>query len=174
MMMRPEFLVLTPEDCHKVLEWNNVGRLAFLNSTFVDIEPISYVASGDWIFFRSAYGAKLEALVRHPFVAFEVDQVAAPTSWVSVVAHGTIYMLPPDGGPVEKREFMRAVDALRKLAPAAFTMDDPTPERENVYGMHIDRVAGRMAQPVGADRMGRVVQPARRPPGKRSATTNGS
>jgi nitroimidazol reductase NimA-like FMN-containing flavoprotein (pyridoxamine 5'-phosphate oxidase superfamily) len=172
MTMRPEFLVLTPDDCHKVLEWNSVGRLAFLNATFVDIEPIGYVASGDWIFFRSAYGAKLEALVRHPFVAFEVDQVAGPTSWVSVVAHGTIYMLPADGGPVERREFARALDALRRLSPAAFTGDDPTPERQTVYGMHIDRVAGRMAQPSGTDRKGRVVQPSQRAPER--GVTNGS
>ena len=169
MTMRPEFLVLTPEDCRAVLERNHVGRLAFMNGPRVDIEPIGYVANGSWIFFRSAYGAKLEAFTHNPFAAFEVDQVAGPTSWVSVVAHGTIYMLPPDGGPVEQREFARAVDALRRVSPETFTAADPTPNRETVYGLHIDNLVGRMAQPAGAERKGRALQPKRKKP-KRSTT----
>ena len=166
MTMRPEFLVLTAEDCRRVLERNHVGRLAFMNGNRVDIEPIGYALGESWIFFRSSYGAKLEALVRHPFVAFEVDQVAGPLSWASVVAHGTIYLLPPDGGPIEKREFERAVAELRKVSPGTFTSDDPTPDRETVYGLHIDSLTGRMAQPAGGDRGGRALQPERPKPEK--------
>ena len=170
MTRRPEFLVLSPEDCRKVLERNHVGRLAFVNGPSVDIEPIGYVTSGNWIFFRSAYGAKLEALSHNPFAAFEVDQIASPTSWVSVVAHGTIYLVPPDGGPVEQREHAKAVAALRQVSPAALTSDDPTPAREIVYGLHIDSLAGRMAQPEGGERKGRALQPQKRKP-KRSASS---
>jgi len=171
MTMRPEFLVLSPEDCRKVLARNHVGRLAFVNGPRVDIEPIGYVPSRNWIFFRSAYGTKLEALSHNPFAAFEVDQVANAASWVSVVAHGTVYMLPPDGGPIEKQTFARAVDALRKVSPAVFTPDDPTPNRETVYGLHIDTLTGRMAQPAEADREGRSLQPARRAPKPRTNVT---
>lgn len=173
MTMRPEFLVLSAEDCRRILERNHVGRLAFVNGNRVDIEPIGYVVSRDWIFFRSSYGAKLEALIRNPFVAFEVDQIAGPTRWASVVAHGTIYMLPADGGPVEQREFTRAVAALREVNPATFTPADPTPDRETVYGLHIDSLVGRMAQPAGADRKGRALQPIRRTP-KRRGMPNGT
>lgn len=171
MTTHPEFLVLAPEDCHKLLERNHVGRLAFMNGASVDIEPIGYVASGQWVFFRSAYGTKIEALLHNPFAAFEVDQVAGPASWASVVAHGTIYMLSAGGGPIEQGEFARAVAALHEVAPAAFTPDDPTPDRENVYGLHIDRIAGRMAQRVGADRQGRAVQQSRRAPKLKGAPT---
>lgn len=168
MTTRPEFLVLTPEECHKVLQHDHVGRLAFVNAGIVDIEPIGYVATGNWIFFRSAYGAKMEALSRNPFVAFEVDQVASPASWTSVVARGTIYMLPADGAPIEQREYARAVAELKKAMPEALSADDPTPHREIVYGLHIDSITGRMAQPAGAERAGRSEQPVRRPPkGKR-------
>ena len=170
MTMRPEFLVLSREDCLKVLELNRVGRLAFMNGPSIDIEPLGYVSRGDWLFFRSSYGTKLEALSHNPFVAFQVDQIASPTSWASVVAHGTVYMLPPDGGPVEKREYGRAVEALREVIPAAFTADDPTPQRETVYGLHIDNLVGRMAQPMGADRRGRARQPARSKPEQRGAS----
>ena len=164
MTTRPRFLILEPAVCRRVLARNRVGRLAFLNQGSVDIEPIAYVARGDWIFFRSAYGAKLEALAHNPFAAFEVDEVKGPASWTSVVAHGTIYMLPPDGAPIERREFARALAALRRLSPDALTDADPTPYRDTVYGLHVDRVAGRMAQPESAPRRGRKAQPLRRAP----------
>jgi nitroimidazol reductase NimA-like FMN-containing flavoprotein (pyridoxamine 5'-phosphate oxidase superfamily) len=169
MTMRPEFLVLSDEDCRRILRLNHVGRLAFMNGNAVDIEPIGFVASGNWIFFRSAYGAKLESLERNPYAAFEVDQVGGPASWASVVARGTIYMLPADGAPVEQREFARAVAALREAMPGAFTDDDPTPYRNVVYGLHVSELHGRMAQPAGADRGGRPAQPLRAAPAGRRA-----
>jgi nitroimidazol reductase NimA-like FMN-containing flavoprotein (pyridoxamine 5'-phosphate oxidase superfamily) len=145
-MMRPEFLELTPKDRARVLERNHIGRLAFLRDGRVDIEPVGYVAQGDWVFVRSAHGAKLEAFARNPYVAFEVDEVDGPFDWRSVVAQGTIYMLPADGAPIEKREFERAVRALRTIMPDALTTADPVPERIVVYGLHIDRLTGRMAR----------------------------
>lgn len=172
MTTRPQFLILSPAECRAVLERHHVGRLAFLNAGAVDIEPIGYVARGEWIFFRSAYGAKLEALSHNPWAAFEVDDVKGPANWVSVVAHGTIYLLPEDGGPVERREFARAVASLRRVSPEVLTSDDPTPYRDTVYGLHIDRISGRTGQPASAPRRGRKVQPLRSAPAGRGM--NGS
>jgi nitroimidazol reductase NimA-like FMN-containing flavoprotein (pyridoxamine 5'-phosphate oxidase superfamily) len=169
MTTRTQFLVLTPADCRKVLARNRVGRLAFLNRGVVDIEPIGYVWNDDWLFFRSAYGAKLEALAHNPFAAFEVDEIRSGTSWASVVAHGTIYMLPADGAPIEQREFARALAALRKAAPGTLAPGDPTPQRDTVYGLHVDRLSGRAAQPARAPRSGRRAQPARTSPNQRRA-----
>jgi nitroimidazol reductase NimA-like FMN-containing flavoprotein (pyridoxamine 5'-phosphate oxidase superfamily) len=146
MTTHPQFLILTAAECRSLLERNHVGRLAFLNQGSVDIEPISYVARGDWLFFRSAYGAKLEAVSHNPYAAFEIDEVKGPSKWMSVVAHGTIYMLPSDGAPVERRAFSRALAALRRVAPETLTPDDPTPYRDTVYGLHVDRISGRMAR----------------------------
>ncbi|HEU4993617.1 MAG TPA: pyridoxamine 5'-phosphate oxidase family protein [Gemmatimonadaceae bacterium] len=142
----PQFLVLTPDDCAEVLRRNHVGRLAYLKGPVVDIEPIGYVKEGDWIFFRSAYGAKLEAVAHTPYVAFEVDEVRGPFDWKSVVAHGTIYMFPGDGAKVDQRAYERGVAALRTVVPEALTPLDPVPERWIVYGLHVDSVDGRMAQ----------------------------
>jgi nitroimidazol reductase NimA-like FMN-containing flavoprotein (pyridoxamine 5'-phosphate oxidase superfamily) len=146
MTKRPEFLELTAADCATVLERNHLGRVAFLRDGRVDIEPVGYAAQGDWIFVRSAQGAKLEAFAHNPYVAFEVDEVDGPFDWRSVVAHGTIYMLPADGAPIEQREFERALRALRSIMPDALTKSDPVPERTVVYGLHIDRQTGRMAR----------------------------
>lgn len=138
-----------------------------MNAGAVDIEPIGYVARGEWILFRSAYGAKLEALAHNPWAAFEVDEVKGPANWESVVAHGTIYMLPEDGAPIERREFARALAALRRVAPKTLTTDDPTPDRDIVYGLHIDRLSGRTGQPASAPRRGRKIQLIRRAPPRR-------
>ena len=169
----PQFQILTPDDCAQILERNHVGRLAFMNREGVDIEPLGYVARGNWIFLRSAYGAKLEALAHNPYVAFEVDEIKGPLDWRSVVAHGTIYLLPPDGAPIEQREAHRAVEAIRSLIPEALTEKDPVPERQIVYGLHIDRVDGRMAQSSAKRSLpGRAKAKPQTPP-KRPRTSDG-
>jgi hypothetical protein len=155
MTTSPLFLELTPKDCADVLERNHIGRIAFLREGRLDIVPVGYVARGNWIFVRSAYGAKLEAFAHNPYVAFEADEVDGPLDWRSVVAHGTIYMLPADGAPIEQREFQRAVKALRSIMPDALTPSDPVPERVFVYGLHVDRLSGRMAQQEAKRRGGR-------------------
>jgi nitroimidazol reductase NimA-like FMN-containing flavoprotein (pyridoxamine 5'-phosphate oxidase superfamily) len=142
----PSFFVLNTKDCARILKRNHVGRLAFRNGPAVDIEPLGYVWREPWLFMRSAYGAKLEALAHDPFVAFEVDEVDGPFDWRSVVVHGTIYMIPADSGPVEREQFRRAMRALRRAMPETLTDDDPVPERQIVYGLHADRIDGRMAQ----------------------------
>lgn len=142
----PEFSILTPDDSAAVLARNHVGRLAFWNGKTVDIEPLGYVADGHWLFMRSAPGTKLSVIAHHPYVAFEVDEIDGPFDWRSVVAHGTIYLLPADGAPITQKQLHQAVEAIRTAMPAAFTPADPVPERQIVYGLHVDRLDGRMAQ----------------------------
>lgn len=172
MTATPEFLELTTQDCADVLERNRIGRVAFLRDAQVDIEPVSYVASTNWIFVRSAYGAKLEAFAHNPYVAFEVDEVDGPLDWRSVVAYGTIYMLPSDGAPIEQREFRRALKALRTIMPDALTASDPVPERVFVYGLHVDRLTGRMARS-SSKKVSRGRKRVSKPTGKTLTSRNG-
>jgi hypothetical protein len=81
-------------------------------------------------------------------------------------------MLLADGAPIERRAFERAVIALRRVMPRALTPSDPIPARETVYGLHIDRLSGRMAQPA-AKRAKRSMGPVRKAP-KRPRVPNGS
>jgi nitroimidazol reductase NimA-like FMN-containing flavoprotein (pyridoxamine 5'-phosphate oxidase superfamily) len=170
----PDFFVLTPADCAKVLARNHVGRLAFRSGQTVDIEPVGYVFSKDWLFMRSAYGAKLEAIAHDPFVAFEVDEIDGPFDWRSVVVHGTIYLLPADGAPIEQEQFRRALAALRKAMPTALTSDDPVPERQIVYGLHVDRVDGRMARSRPGKKPVRRKRARAKPAPKRRLGRNGT
>ena len=147
---RPAFSAMSKLECEALLRRNHVGRLCFLNHGQPDVEPVHYVRDEGWIFLRSAMGTKLEALAHHPYVAFEIDEVRDTFEWRSVVARGTIYVLPPDGAGVEQEALQRAVTALRSFVPETLTKDDPTPARQIVYGIHVDTLTGRMAEPDAA------------------------
>ena len=138
MITLPRMAELTDEECQDLLQRNYVGRLAFMASGRVDIQPVGYVAKDDWLYLRSAYGTKIAALERVPWVAFEVDEVRGPFDWSSVVAYGTFYDLTLDAG-----QYARAVRALREAMPDALTASDPVPERQIVYGLHVTEISGR-------------------------------
>lgn len=154
-MRVPSFRELSETECLALLGRNHVGRLAFAHDNRVDIEPIHYVSWDGWIFGRTSAGAKLEALKHRPWVAFEVDEVRSIFDWKSVVVHGTIYLLPEDGAPIERQEFERAVDMLRAFMPQAMTNVDPVPWRSTIFGLHIAEISGRLAEATPAGARGR-------------------
>jgi nitroimidazol reductase NimA-like FMN-containing flavoprotein (pyridoxamine 5'-phosphate oxidase superfamily) len=144
---RPLFSDLSEQTARELLHRNHVGRLCFVRDGQPDVVPVHYVADGNWIFVRSAPGTKMEAVAHHPYVAFEVDEIDGTFDWRSVVARGTIYLLPGDGTHIERKELERAIHALRSFVPATLTDEDPTPGRQIVYGIHVDELTGRMAAP---------------------------
>ena len=141
MITVPRMGELTDEECRELVRRNHVGRLAFMSSGRVDIQPVGFAANDDWLYLRSAYGTKIAALERVPWVAFEVDEVQGPFDWSSVVVYGTFYELAPG-----EEQHDRAVAALRALMPDAFTANDPVPERQIVYGLHMAELAGRRSR----------------------------
>jgi nitroimidazol reductase NimA-like FMN-containing flavoprotein (pyridoxamine 5'-phosphate oxidase superfamily) len=153
-----------------LLRRSHVGRIGYLSEGRVDIEPVSYAASGDWIFIRSAAGAKMAALAHAPYVAFEVDEVRTMTSWQSVVVHGTVYLMSDHGAGPDRRVFEKALAALRSFLPQTLRDGDPVPFRNTVYGIHIDRITGRQGprsrRPRRAAPRTRSVARARRRPAK--------
>jgi len=155
---------LSAAGCRALLRRNHIGRIAYLAEGRVDIEPVSYAASGDWIFLRSAAGTKMEALAHDPYVAFEVDEVKSMTSWQSVVVHGTVYLMSAHGIGSGRRVFERALAALRSVLPQTLREDDPMPLRDTVYGIHVDRASGRKS-----GRLARAPRPLRRSPRRRRA-----
>ena len=143
---QPVFRAMNERESRALLRRNHVGRLCFLNEGQPDVAPVHYVTSGDWIFIRSAPGTKMEAVAHHPYVAFEVDEFDDTFDWRSVVARGTIYLLPREGTPIERKALDRAIRALRAFVPSTLTPDDPTPARDIVYGIHVDILTGRTAK----------------------------
>src|SRR4051812_45849345 len=115
----PEFFEPTREDAVALLERHHVGRLAFTFHDRVDIEPISYTFADGFLWGRTASGTKLTTVRHHPWVAFEVDEIAGPYDWQSVVVRGTLYFLADEGGQQARESYARAVELVRSLDPAA-------------------------------------------------------
>jgi hypothetical protein len=60
--------------------------------------------------------------------------------WQSVVVKGPF---SPHGSRFATWDPYRAIAALRRLLPSAFTEDDPTPHRDIIFGIHASEIVGR-------------------------------
>jgi uncharacterized protein len=143
----PVFRELDRAESDALLARNNVGRIAYAFRDRVDIEPISYVYGGGWLYCRTSPGAKLATLAHRPWVAFEVDEVAGPFDWRSVVVHGPAYQLTHDGTEADRARYEQAVALLRGVVPDTLADDDPVAFRTIVFGVHVSEVTGRAAAP---------------------------
>ncbi len=144
-MAKPSLVIreLTTPECEALLRQHTHGRLAFAFRDRVDVEPIHFVFDEGWIVGRTGPGTKLTVLHHHPWVAFEIDEVQSPFQWRSVVAKGTVYMLESNGSPTDEAARDRAIAAIRRLLPVAFTDDDPLPGRSLLFRIHVDELSGR-------------------------------
>lgn len=143
----PTFLVLDRAECEALLATQHVGRLAYSFRDRVDIEPVHYVFYAGNIYGRTQYGAKVDVLAHHPWVAFEVDRVESMFRWRSVVVHGRIEFPDPLGSVADRDRYAEGMAAFRTLLPTAFTTDDPTPGRELVFVLPVAEITGRAAVP---------------------------
>ena len=142
----PVFRELDRQEIETILGRNTVGRIAFTMHDRVDIEPINYVFDSGWIYGRTSHGAKLSTIAHHPWVAFEVDEVASVFEWKSVVVKGAFYLVDADTPNRQDPAFTRGVELLRELIPETLTANDPTPFRKSVFRIHLDEVTGRAAE----------------------------
>ena len=151
MSINPQFHILNVAECEALLAAHHVGRLAYTFRDRVDIAPVHYVYREGWIYGRTGSGAKVDVLAHHPWVAFEVDEVDALYRGRSVVVHGRIEMLDPDGTPPDRERYEIGLAAVRSLSPAALTLDDPSPLRDILFRLPTHEMTGRAATDDGAD-----------------------
>lgn len=134
---------LDGSEMRALLSRNHIGRLAFSFHDRVDIRPVHYVLSENWLFGRTTPSEKLVTLKHNQWVAFEVDEVAGPFDWQSVLAHGSFYHLKEDGSPEHQEVRQEALKLLREYVPATLRGTDPVPERTELFGIAIDNLTGR-------------------------------
>lgn len=139
---------LTRVECEELLQRNHVGRIAFAFRGKVDIEPIHFVFADQAIYVRTTHGTKLSVLAHHPWVAFEVDEIDGPFDWKSVVVKGTVYPVEKADIPQLAKSYEHARDVLQAVMPAAFTADDPAPQRSIILRIHIHEWEGRASNAV--------------------------
>ncbi|HVX40095.1 MAG TPA: pyridoxamine 5'-phosphate oxidase family protein [Gemmatimonadaceae bacterium] len=142
---KPRFFELSSAEAVELLRRNHVGRLAFSFHDHVDVEPLSYVYDGEWLYGRTSQGAKLTTVLHHPWVALEVDEIEGAYDWRSVVAHGTIYFMEPEGGDREREAYARGLELLRALDERILTGADLAPQRTTLFRVHVDDLVGRGA-----------------------------
>lgn len=141
----PTFRELSRKECEEVLGRNHLGRIAFSFHDRVDIEPIHFAHRGEWLYVRTAPGAKIMTVAHNKWVAFEVDEVDGVFDWRSVVVRGSVYLLDPEGTKQEKQAHADAIELLRTVVPATFRAGDPVAFRSLVLRIHVDEMTGRSA-----------------------------
>lgn len=140
------FRNLKRHEMEALLARHHVGRLAFAFQGRVDIEPIHYVFHEGALYGRTTFGTKLTVLMHHPWVAFEVDEIRGPLDWQSVVVKGTVYFPEPGDSEQLRTAYESAVGVIRSAMPAAFTTDDPVPDRSILFRIHIHEIEGRAGE----------------------------
>lgn len=140
---------LSPDECLTVLHAHHVGRLAYAFKQRVDIEPMHYVAEGEWLYLRTGHGTKVSMLQHQPWVAFEVDEIRGLFDWTSVVVHGSVQILDPHDGADAAARWAHAIETFRRLVPTAFAAGDPTPQRDVMVRVHVSHLEGREASGAG-------------------------
>ena len=87
---------LPRQECWRLLAGRSVGRLAVITQDGLPfVVPVNYALDGESVVFRSNFGTKFEALLRHP-VAFQVDSIDEPhrTGW-TVLVQGIAHEMTP-------------------------------------------------------------------------------
>ena len=143
--MPPHFRELTDAESRALLERHNVGRIAFSFHDRVDIQPIHYVVSGDWLYGRTSRGGKFVTIAHNPWCAFEVDEVRDLFDWDSVVVRGHLELLDPELASQDAYE--EGLALMSALVPGTFTEDDPVPHRLILFRVHLSELTGRSARP---------------------------
>ena len=139
------FRDLSRDEIEKILERNNVGRIAFSLHDRVDIQPIHYVYERGWLYGRTSEGEKISTIAHNQWVAFEVDEIADTFDWRSVVLHGSFWVLHPRGSPRAEELWARAVELVSKIVPGALTENDPVGFRQILFRIAVSDVRGREA-----------------------------
>jgi nitroimidazol reductase NimA-like FMN-containing flavoprotein (pyridoxamine 5'-phosphate oxidase superfamily) len=143
---KPIFRQLDRSRIEAILSRNHIGRIAFARGNQVEIVPVHYVHSGDWIYGRTTPGGTIEKM-GDPWwpVAFQVDEIDGLFDWRSVVVKGGLYVVPPMGADWEREAWAEGVRALRALLPTALGEDDPVPERTTVFRIAVQETSGKEA-----------------------------
>lgn len=85
-------LVLTEEQCWKLLERIQHGRLVSVVGGRADIFPVNIAAQDGTLVFRTAPGTKLAEVAINENVLFEADGILPDQAW-SVIVRGTAKQL---------------------------------------------------------------------------------
>lgn len=134
--------VLSDTETREVLAGLHLGRLAYVEGSRIEIRPVGYAFDGEWLFGRMGPGSKVQALLHHRWVTFQVDAVQSPWSWRSILVHGALHFLDGGGGAEVERVRGRALEALAAAVPGLGSAEDPGRFRGLIFGITPQEVSG--------------------------------
>ncbi len=79
---------LTPGECAAILERATLARLACVHEADPYIVPIHVAFDGYHLYGLSVVGRKIEWMRANPRVCVEVDEIAGPGAWSTVLVYG--------------------------------------------------------------------------------------
>jgi uncharacterized protein len=152
----PVFRRLDREECESILSRNHVGRIAYAKARRTVVLPVYYAYADGWIYGRMQRSRKRAILGWYGWwpVAFQVDEAEDLFQWRSVLVHGGLYALPPDGTASEQDSRRRAIELMRALIPRTFRTGDPMPSWAGVFRIAVQDVTGSEAIPESTDNGG--------------------
>lgn len=85
---------ISDDECRAVLARAAMGRLGCALDNQPYVVPIAFAYEPEYIYAFSTVGQKVEWMRLNPKVCLQVDEVAGPSEWVSVIASGVYEELP--------------------------------------------------------------------------------
>ncbi|MBK9714467.1 MAG: pyridoxamine 5'-phosphate oxidase family protein [Kouleothrix sp.] len=140
---------LPDDEIDQVLRAEVVGRIGCHASGKTYVVPVLYAYDGAHIYGHSSEGMKLRMMRANPAVCFEVDHMAGPTDWHSVIAWGQFEELHGDAADQAERlliDRMRPLLADRTTAPTPAPGAGPEARRAVVYRITLSERSGRREQ----------------------------
>ena len=131
---RRGLIVMTLEECERMLEDRSIGRVAVLAAGDPLILPVLYQFVHGSIVFRTAPGEKLDAVWQNAPAAFEIDNWDTPTrtGW-SVLVRGRTEAVH-DEDQVAELEGLGLEEWVPELQPTTWVRIQPT----EITGRRID------------------------------------
>ena len=117
------FTRLSGDECRHLVRSHSVGRVCWLSGEGLQALPVTYIVSGEQIYFRVDPSSALGELARGVRVVFEVDDIDVPTAtgW-SVLVRGEAAEVRDARGPVVPAPWAPGPRTLTVvLTPIAYT-----------------------------------------------------
>jgi nitroimidazol reductase NimA-like FMN-containing flavoprotein (pyridoxamine 5'-phosphate oxidase superfamily) len=149
---------MTLEECYRALKNNHLGRLGCAHEDQPYVVPIFFAYDGAHLYGSNIYvlstiGLKIEWMRANPLVCLEIDDVKAPSDWLSVVVLGHYQELleTPEYEITRRHAYDLLSEHAQWWEPAAAVAEGHGEQIEPFspiyYRIFIDHLSGRQALP---------------------------
>ncbi len=79
---------ISHDECTHLLNRVSIGRLASSLDNQPYVVPVCFAYEPNYLYVFSTVGKKIESMRQNPKVCMQVDDIASPSNWMSVVVEG--------------------------------------------------------------------------------------